>query len=67
MAITFSVLDQFQESKVFQTAQAMSNILKLNTKWWLCHHGNCDLLRLIASLATAHKNHLNCLTVTISL
>ena len=24
-------------------------------------------LRLIARLATAHKNHLNCLTVTISL
>ena len=24
-------------------------------------------LRLIASLATAHKNHLNCLTVTVSL
>ena len=24
-------------------------------------------LRLIASLATAHKNHLNCLSVTISL
>ena len=24
-------------------------------------------LRLIASLATAHKNHLNCLTVAISL
>ena len=24
-------------------------------------------LRLIASLATAHKNHVNCLTVTISL
>ena len=24
-------------------------------------------LRLIASLATAHNNHLNCLTVTISL
>ena len=24
-------------------------------------------LRLIATLATSHKNHLNCLTVTISL
>ena len=30
MAITFEVLDRFQENKVFQTAQTMNNILKLN-------------------------------------
>ena len=29
--------------------------------------GSLFSLRLIASLITAHKNHLNCLTVTISL
>ena len=33
MTITFDVLDQFQENKVWQTAQTMNNILKLNTKW----------------------------------
>ena len=33
MAITFDLLDRFQEIKVFQTAQTMNNILKSNTKW----------------------------------
>ena len=33
MAITFDVLDQFQENKVFQAAQIMNNILKSNKKW----------------------------------
>ena len=33
MAISFDLLDRFQENKVFQTAQAISNILKSNTKW----------------------------------
>ena len=30
MAITVDLLDRFQESKVFQTAQTMNNILKSN-------------------------------------
>ena len=33
MAITFALLDRFQENKVLQTAQTMNNILKSNTKW----------------------------------
>ena len=33
MAISFDVLDRFQESKVWQIAQTMSNILKLTKKW----------------------------------
>ena len=28
MAITFDVVDRFQENKVFQTAQVMNNILR---------------------------------------
>ena len=28
MAITFDLLDRFQENKAFQTAQTMNNILK---------------------------------------
>ena len=32
MAITFEVPDQFQDNKVFLTAQTMNNILKSNTK-----------------------------------
>ena len=46
MAITFDVLDQFQENTVFQTAQTSTNpgIWRSNTKWYLCHHGNRDLL-----------------------
>ena len=43
MTITFDVVDRFQENKGFQTAQTMNNILRTNTKWWLCHHGNRDL------------------------
>ena len=39
MAITFDLLDRFQENK----AQTMNNVLKSNTKW-LCPHGNRDLL-----------------------
>ena len=31
MAITFDLLDRFQENKVFQRAQTMNNILKSNT------------------------------------
>ena len=42
MAITFDLLDRFQENKVLQTAQTMNNILKSNTKWYLCPHGNRD-------------------------
>ena len=32
MAITFDLQDQFQENKVFQTAQTMNNITKSNKK-----------------------------------
>ena len=32
MTVTFDVLDRFQESKVFQTAQTMNKILRSNTK-----------------------------------
>ena len=32
MAITFDLLDRFQENKVSQTAQTMINILRSNTK-----------------------------------
>ena len=32
MTIAFDVLDRFQESKVWQTAQTMDDILKSNTK-----------------------------------
>ena len=35
MAITFDLLDRFQENKVFQTAQTINNILTSNTKWYL--------------------------------
>ena len=44
MTITSDVLDPFQENNVFQTAHTMNNILGSNTKWWLCCHGNHDLL-----------------------
>ena len=33
MTTTFDALDGFKENKVFQTAQAMNNMLKSNTKW----------------------------------
>ena len=33
MAITFDLLDRFEENKVFQTAQTMNNKLESNTKW----------------------------------
>ena len=33
MAITFDLLDGFQENKVFRTAQTMNNVLKSNKKW----------------------------------
>ena len=33
MAITFDLLNQFQENKFFQTPQTINNILKSNTKW----------------------------------
>ena len=32
LAITFDVLDRFQENKVFQTAQIMNNIQRSSTK-----------------------------------
>ena len=32
MAITFDVRDQFQDNKVFHTAQVINNILNSNTK-----------------------------------
>ena len=33
MAITFEVLDRFQENKVFKTAQIMNNISGSSKKW----------------------------------
>ena len=33
ITITFDVLGQCQENKVFQTAQTMNNILRSNTEW----------------------------------
>ena len=33
MAITFDVLDRFQENKVFKTAQIITNIPKSSKKW----------------------------------
>ena len=33
MAITFDVLNQFQENKVLQTAQIMNSISRLSKKW----------------------------------
>ena len=42
MAITFDLLERFQENKVFQTAQTMNNILMSNTKWSLAK--NCPKL-----------------------
>ena len=44
ITITFDVVDRFQENKVFLTAQIMNNILRSSAKWYLCHHGNHDLL-----------------------
>ena len=44
MAITFDVLNRFQENKVFQAAQIMNNIPRSSKKWYFCHHGNRDLL-----------------------
>ena len=52
MAITFDLLDRFQENKVFQTAQTMDNIFKSNTKWWLCPYGNRDLFKLEVQKST---------------
>ena len=43
MAITFDVLDRFQENKVLQTAQIMNNIPRSSKKLQLCHQGNRDL------------------------
>ena len=36
MAITFDLVDRFQENIVSQTAKTMKNILKSNTKWQVC-------------------------------
>ena len=55
----FDVLHRFQENKVFRTAQTMINILKSNTKWKLCHHGNCDLLNWKFRKIPVGFNHSN--------
>ena len=46
MIITFDVLDRFQESKVWQTAQTMNNILKSNK------NGSFVAMETVTSLIT---------------
>ena len=59
MAITFDVLGQIQENKVFQTVQTMNNSLKSNTKQWLCYHGDRDLYIGRSEKYLSDFNHIN--------
>ena len=64
--VTDDLLKKIREMRNNQNE--VENIDNDLLRWSLeCELVSCFLLRLIASLATAHKNHLNCLTFIISL